>query len=239
MESRDGAAGDGNEQKRKEGAGDDRASPVDEAGDCGHVQVGRQNNHADRQQPDDPEFHKGREVISRNQQHPHRQHRSQKSVSGQEPDQRGPVVGKPDRQVRLRHCFAQGHGQHKKHDAHEGHFSHAPGSHVVMVPAHEQGDGDGHGNRKRAPGIGHERVDHGQSQTGQGYDHDEQHGHGRGRAGDPSDLRACDFREGAAIATQGPDQDDEILDRTRQHGPDHEPEKSRQKSELCRQDRTQ
>ena len=66
---------------------------------------------------------------------------------------------------------------------------------------------------KRAPKVCHERVDHGQPQTGHGHDHDKQHGHGRGRAGDPSDLRACDFREGVAIATQGPDQDDEILDR--------------------------
>ena len=76
-------------------------------------------------------------------------------------------------------------------------------------------------------------------QTGHGHDHDKQHGHGRGRAGDPSDLRACDFREGVAIATQGPDQDDEILDRAGHHGPDHNPEKPRQKPELCRQDRTQ
>ena len=239
MESRDGPAGDGNEQKGKEGAGDDRASPVDEAGDLGHVQVWRQHEHADRQQPDDPEFHEGRKVISRNQQHPHGQHRGQKSVSGQEPDQRGPVVRKPNRQVRLRHRFAHGHGQDKEHDAHERHFSNAPGSDVVMIPSHEKGDGDGHGNRECPPRVVHERVDHGQPQTGQGHDHDKQHGHGRGRAGDPPDLRVCNFRQGAAIATQGAHQDHEILYRTGQHGPDHQPEKSRQKSELSRQDRTQ
>ena len=148
-------------------------------------------------------------------------------------------MGKPYGQVRLRHRFAQGHGQHEKHDAHEGHFSDAPGANAVMIPSHEKGDGDGHGNRERTPRVVHKRVDHGQPQTGQGHDDDEQHGHGRGRAGDPSDLRSRDFRQGAAIATQGAHQDDEILYRAGQHGPDHQPEKSRQKSKLGRQDRTQ
>ena len=55
----------------------------------------------------------------------------------------------------------------------------------------------------------------------------------------PSDLRACDFREGAAVAAQGSDQDDEILHRAGQHGPDHNPEESRQEPELGRQHRTQ
>ena len=148
-------------------------------------------------------------------------------------------MGKPDRHVRLGHHFAQGHGQDKQDDAHQGHFCHAPGSHAVMVPAHEKGDRDGHGNGKRAPGVFHERIDYGQPQTGQGHDHDEQHGHGRGRAGDPPDLRTRDLREGSAVAAQGSDQDDEILDRAGDHGPDHDPEKSRQKPELSRQNRTQ
>jgi len=40
-------------------------------------------------------------------------------------------------------------------------------------------------------------------------------------------FRTRDFREGAAVATQGPDQDDEILYRTGHHGPDDDPEKPR------------
>ena len=44
---------------------------VDEAGERGHVQRGMQDEDADREKPDCPQFHEGAEVVARSKQQPH------------------------------------------------------------------------------------------------------------------------------------------------------------------------
>ena len=74
MEAGDGATGDGDEQEREQAAGAYRPGAVDELGQRRHLQVGLDDDDADRQCQDGADLEEGGEVVARRQQQPHRQH---------------------------------------------------------------------------------------------------------------------------------------------------------------------
>src|SRR5438128_1324811 len=93
MEAADGPARDGDEGKRKEASGKDRAGAVDETGKSGHLQRGPDGDDSDDQDGDGAQFHKGAQVIARGQQQPNRHGRSGKAIDDDEQGQRGSGEG--------------------------------------------------------------------------------------------------------------------------------------------------
>ena len=82
MESREGAAGDGDEDKGEDRARDDRAAAVDIRGERGHLKVRVDHDDAERQHDDGADLQIGGEIIAGAEQHPDRQDRGDESVDG-------------------------------------------------------------------------------------------------------------------------------------------------------------
>src|SRR5205807_4753935 len=89
MEAAYRAAGNGDESKRKQASGKDRAGAVNKAGDCRHLQGGTDCDDSDDQNGDGAQLHKGAQVIARRQQQPDGYGRSGKAIGDDEQGKRG------------------------------------------------------------------------------------------------------------------------------------------------------
>ncbi len=84
MEAGDRAAGNRDEDERKHLAAENRAGAVDEVCDRRHLQVRMHDHDGNREQHDDAELEKGRQVVARRQQQPHRQNSRDPAVADHE-----------------------------------------------------------------------------------------------------------------------------------------------------------
>ena len=110
VKARDRAAGERDEQERKQLAAEDRARAVDEPGEGGHPDVRLQDADRDREQEDDAELDEGGEVVTRREQQPDRQDRGDEAIADHEPGERlrvevepgvqAPGCGRPSRRPR-------------------------------------------------------------------------------------------------------------------------------------------
>ena len=76
METRDRTAGDGNKQEREQVTAPDRACTVNKLGQRRHGQRRTHDQNPYRQTNNGTDFQEGREIITRCQQQPHRQHQT-------------------------------------------------------------------------------------------------------------------------------------------------------------------
>ena len=124
VEARHRAAGDGDEEEREQVARPDRAGTVDELGQRGHLQLGRDHDDADGQADDGADLQEGRQVVARGQQQPHGQHRGDEAVDDQDPGQALAVEVEQRTQHGMRgHVLAEHDRGHQADEADDGHFA--------------------------------------------------------------------------------------------------------------------
>ena len=118
MEARHRPTGDGDKQEREQVAGPDRAGAVNKFGQRRHGQGRAHNQNADRQPDDGADFQEGREVVTRSQQQPYRQHRRHETVAHQHPGQLHAGKVEERRPGRaFRHPTAGDNRKHQEHQA--------------------------------------------------------------------------------------------------------------------------
>ena len=81
-------AGNGDETERKNLSSDDQAGTVNELRQCGHLQIGQEEQDAKREREDRAELHERAEVIARREQQPHRQAAGDDAVANDNPGDR-------------------------------------------------------------------------------------------------------------------------------------------------------
>ncbi len=87
MKSRHRPASDGDEQEGEESARPDRAIAIHELRHGMHFERWRHDDDADGKRGDGADLEKGRQIIARCQQQPHRQHRCHCAIADQDPAQ--------------------------------------------------------------------------------------------------------------------------------------------------------
>ncbi|VVP49882.1 hypothetical protein PS874_05173 [Pseudomonas fluorescens] len=239
METRDRAAGNGDEQEREQTALPHRPGAVDELGQGRHFQLGHGDQDADRQGDDSTDLEEGRQVVTGCQNQPHRQHRRDKTVADQHPgdlhageaERLGPhriggnLPTEPDRTEQQRHA------DHRD-------FTDAARADVAHVDAHEHRDRDGRHHREHAPRAFGQGLDHDQRQHREDDDHDQEAAEQGDGAGDAAHFFTDHVAQGTTVAPGGQEQDHEVLHRTGQHHAGNQPQRTGQVAHLCRQDRS-
>ena len=189
MEARHRAAGDGDEEEREQVARPDRAGTVDELGQRGHLQLGRDHDDADGQADDGADLQEGRQVVARGQQQPHGQHRGDEAVDDQDPGQALAVEVEQRTQHGMRgHVLAEHDRGHQADEADDGHFADLARADVAQIHAHEERDGNSGGHREGAPRRMRQRLHHDQRQHGQDDHHDHEGAEQRDHARDLAQL---------------------------------------------------
>src|SRR5579884_723863 len=239
MKAGDRPTSNGNEDEREESPWDHRPPAVDETGDSGHLNGRGHQDDAGSQQTDDPHLHESREIVARNQEHPDRENGGEKTISGEQPDQRVPIKIKGRAERRFGDPLSADYREKKERHPDDGNFSHMAGAEFLEMKTHVESDRDRHREGKSSPGIMVEGVHHRESQPGQRDDDNEENRNRCGDAGDRPDLIFRNLRERAAVPAHRGDQNDEILNRAGQNRSDHDPEETGKKTELRRQYRSE
>nr|GEU28427.1 response regulator GacA, putative [Tanacetum cinerariifolium] len=233
MEAGHGAASDGDEQEREQGARPHRAGTVDELGHGRHFQVRRDDNDAHRQADDGADLEEGGQVIARRQQQPHGQHRGDKTVADQHPGQLGAGEVEQGRERRMfLHVLAAQDGAHQQHEADDRHFADAAHADEARVHAHEQRDRDGGNHGKAAPRRVGQRFDHDQRQHGQDDHHDHEGAEQGDHAGNRAQFGFDQVAQRAAVAPHRNEQHDEVLHGARKHHAGQDPQHAGQVAHL-------
>ncbi len=238
MKSRDRAARDGNKTTWEYLSGENRSGSIHKSRQRRQLQVGMQHDHPYRQQNHDAQLDEGAQVIPRRQQQPYRQHARQESVGDQHLGQRHARKRKQRSQPsRFRHRPPAEYRRQHQHEPDEGDFQHFPRPEITHIQAHEHADGHRRRNGERPPRAILQRIHHHQSHHREQNDHDHQHREQRHEAAYFTDLLARHLPQCFPVSPQAAEQHHEILHGTAQNRADHDPQRSRQVTELRRQRR--
>ncbi|MCY1402099.1 hypothetical protein D9M71_172310 [compost metagenome] len=233
VEAGHGATGNGDEQEREQAALPHRAGAVGELGQRRHFQLRRDDHDADGQGNDGADLQEGRQVVTRRQQQPYRQHRGDGAVGDQHPGDLYAGEGEVRRPFRARGDLpAQPDGAEQQRHADHRDLADAAGADVAHVQAHEDRDRDGRHYGEHAPRALGQGFHHDQRQ----HREDDHHDHEGAEQGDgPRHLAhflAHQFAQRTAVAAGGDEQDHEVLHRTGQHHAGDKPERAGQVAHL-------
>src|SRR6266568_1183796 len=103
---------------------------------------------------------------------------------------------------------------------------------AIHVKAHEQRQRDRESYRESSPGRFSQSVYYDQSETRKGDDHDEENRDGRDYAGEGADFAAGDLGERFSFAPNAGAENHEVMHRPAETDTYHQPQQSRQKTEL-------
>ena len=239
MEPGQCAAGDGDEHEREQRTGEHRAGAVEgELRDRRVLQRRSREEHADRQQPDRADLHKGRQVVARGEQHPHREHRGEEAVDDQG-DHQGLRGQREDAgQAGLLDPPTADDRQEQQRDTDHGGLDDPAGPQRAQVEPHEQRDGDRHGDAEGAPRGCRQRVDDDEGKHREQDDHDREDRQQGGRATHRADLFPYHLAQALAVAAHGEEQDHHVLDPSGEDHTGDDPDGARQVAHLGRQHRT-
>jgi hypothetical protein len=238
VETRDRAAGDGDEQEREQRARPDGPSAVHEPRHRWHLEVWRNEQNAEREGSNRSDLEKGREIVARGQEQPHWQDRGDETVGNQHPAELCARKGKGGTPGRaLGDVLAEHDRQHQEHETNGGNLADGPGPDVTGVEAHEDRNRDRRRDRERAPRALGQGLDDNERQHGQDDDHDHERAEQRDDARHRPEFGADQLTERAPIAAHGDEQDHEVLHRPGEHDASQDPHHARQVAHLRREDR--
>ena len=238
METRHRTAGDGDKQEREQVAGPDRAGTVDELSQRRHGQGRTHNQNADRQPDDGTDFQERREVVTRGQQQPHRQHRRHKAIPHQHPGQL--YTGKVEERRpgrAFRHPAAGNNGEHQEHQANHRHFTNASRAQVANINSHKQRQRYGERDGVCPPRAVGQRFHHNHRQHREDDHHDHKGRHQGNHPGGCPHLLFHQLAQRTAVAAGGDEQHHKVLHRARQHHAREDPDHPGQVAHLGRQHR--
>jgi hypothetical protein len=131
VKSRDGAARNGDEHKRKHVAAEDRPGTVDELCERRHFDFRVQDHDRDRERDDRADLHERRQIVAWREQQPDRQHRCGEAVENHHQRERWGVIVEPGAQhlVLIDPAAAKDREQQQRH-ADGRAFEHPPGPQV-------------------------------------------------------------------------------------------------------------
>ncbi len=239
METRDRTAGDGNKQEREQVTAPDRACTVNKLGQRRHGQRRTHDQNPYRQTNNGTDFQEGREIITRCQQQPHRQHSGDKAVSHQHPGQlyAGKVkVRCPGRA--FSHPAAGNNSKHQEYQTDDRHFTNAARAQITQVNPHEDRQRDSKGDGVGSPRAVGQRFHDDHRQYREDNHHDHKTGHQRNDARCWAHLFFYQFAKGTTIATGRNKQHHKVLHCPRQYHPGKQPDHTRQIAHLRRQHRS-
>ena len=126
----------------------------------------------------------------------------------------------------------------KQHDdAERGRLPDLAGPDTAHVDAHEHGGRNGDRDREGSPRAFAQRLHDDQPERRKDDDHDAERADESDAAGDRAHLHLHHFAEGAAVAPDRAEQDDEVLHRAGEHHADENPQRPGQVSHLRGQHR--
>src|SRR5713226_5143396 len=233
MKSADRAARNGNEAKRKNLPGKDRAGAVDEASERWHQDLRPDNQDADSKGENGAGFDKRAEIVARREKQPNRQGRRREAV-------RYNVKGERDTAKRehagpsggIGHPLPRNNHKKRQSHAHDRSFQHAAGPDKAKIEPQKQRDGDGHGQCEGGPRRGLEGVHHDEADDGKKNRHDRQHRQLRDKAAAFADFFTRHLAERFSVAANRTKKNDEIMHATRERRAGNQPERARQVAEL-------
>ncbi len=130
-----GAAGDGDETKRKHRPRHHQSGAVHKLRQRRHPQIGQHEKNANRQHQDGAELHEGAQIIARRQQQPHRQHARRQAIKNERPSQRlRPQREHPRPRRRFINQLAAPHRQQQGGDAQDRTLQHLAHAHEPQIP---------------------------------------------------------------------------------------------------------
>ncbi|MNQ82962.1 hypothetical protein D3C85_980310 [compost metagenome] len=233
VEAGDGAAGDGDEQEGEQGALPHRPGAVDELGQRRHLQLRHGDQDTDGQGDDGADLEEGRQVVTRCQDQPHRQHRGDEAVADQHPGDlhAGEGEGRAPDRIGGDQATCPDGGQQQRH-AHHRDFADAPRADIAHVDAHQHRDGEGRHHSEHAPGALGQGFHHDQREHREDDDHDQEGAEQRDGARHLAHFLAHQLAQRASVTAAGNEQHDEVLHRP---GKDHagdQPERAGQVAHL-------
>ena len=238
MKAGNRAAGDGDEAKGKDLAGEDRPRAVGEARERRQEHRRARGQDSERQGQNRAEFDEGAQVIARRKQQPHRQHRSGEAVSDNHPRQGHGAVGEirgEDR--RHRHPAPRNHRRHYQEESEERCLEDPARAPVAKIKPDHDRDRDGRRDGEESPGARLQRVHHHQRHDRDEDDHDQQHAYQRRPAAELADFVFRHLAERFPVAPYRAEERDEVLHRAAEHPSDDNPDRAGQISELRGEDR--
>ncbi len=239
MEARYRTTCNGDKQEREQVTGPDRASTVNKLGQSWHGQRRTHDQNPYRQTNNGADFQEGREVITRGQQQPHRQHGGDKAVAHQHPGQlyAGKVkVRCPGRA--FRYPAAGNNGKHQEYQTDDRHFTNAARAQIAQVNPHKNRQRDSERYGVSSPRAVGQRFHDNHRQYREDNHHDHKTGHQRNNTRRRAHLFFHQFAKGTTIATGRNKQHHEVLHRPCQYHPGEQPDHTRQITHLRRQHRS-
>ena len=157
MEARKRAAGDRNEDERNHGAAHDRTAARNEVRKGGHLEIRHHEGNADRKRGDRADLEERREIVARQEQEPHREHRREEAVDRNKEAHRRTIDVEPAEVFRMSgNPRARKDAEEKKNDADQRCALHVALAPDLHVKAHDDRD-----RNRRRDRIGRpERVVH-------------------------------------------------------------------------------
>ena len=240
MEARKRAAGDGDEEERNNRTADDRAAAVDEFRNGRHVERGHHEGDADGQRADRADLQEGGEVVARQQQEPHRQNRSEETVSRDDEAHLRLIDVEPSEVLGVRgNPRARKDAEEEQYDAHDGRAAHVALTPNLHVKPHQNGDRnraeDGVGRPER---IVH-RVDDSNRKTCQREQQNGQHSPRSNAARSGVNFLRSDVGQRLPAVANRAEKHDHVVHAASEHAANQDPEQTRQIAELRCQHRTE
>jgi hypothetical protein len=218
VEARHRAARDRDEEKREQVARPDGAGAVDELRERRHLQLGRNDQNADRKAENRADLEERREIVARREQEPHRQHRRDEAVADQDP---GELRAGEREHRRERRGFADvlavHDREHQAEEADDRHLADLARTDVARVHAHEDRDRYRRGDGERAPRRAGQRLHDDQREHRENDHHDEERAEQRDHAGHEAELHLDQVAQRTAVAARRDEKHDEVLHRAREH----------------------
>ena len=238
MKARHRGAGDGDETKREDRAGEDRATAVNEPGERGHAQRRSQQHDGQPEQGDRAKFHERAQVVPRREQEPHGQHRGQETVAHDPPGERRPLEGQRVRQHRAVNPLAPGDRQQQAGETEHAHEPNLSRCQIAQAQSHEHRDRHGRSDGEQAPGTLGQRLHHDEGQHREQDDHDGDNADQGEKARQGPDLLAHHLAKRFASPADRTEQDDGVVHGAAEGRTDEDPQHARKVAELRGQHRS-
>ncbi len=238
VESRNSAAGDGNEHIGPPGTGDDRTAARQELCGEGHLYRRVHEEKANRQGGNDADLHEGAEIVPRGEEEPDGNGCCTETIERQKDGHFLFAEGKPGGKAGVGNKGAYKYSGANQDESGDGSGKNRSRFDLEHVDTDAHRDGNRHGNGEDAPGIVEQGVDHGYTQPGQSDDDDEEDYDRRYAAGDLADILFGDDRQGLSLVAIGCEKNNHVMNATGKDASQQNPEKARSPAILGGQNRS-
>ena len=231
--TRQGTAGNRNEDERDHRTTHDRAAAMDEFGNGRHLELGHHEDDAKSQSKDRTNLEERRQVVARQEQQPHRKNRCKEAVDRDQDRHRLAIDVKEAEILRVRSDPRTGKdAQEKQHHAQKRCTEHVTLAPDLQIQAHDDGDRNRCHNRVGRPQRIVHGVDTSNRKPRQRQDQNRKHSPGSHKPRGGIDFARGNVCKRTALVAHRAKQHDHIVHAARKNAADQNPQQTGQIAEL-------